>query len=107
MRQFVGAPARDGMVVFLDNPGDRGARLVAPTEAGPSAPRHVGQRRAEWASAVSPGCRRCRWPTRDAGSRPACYPAATHGDSAPRSSSPLPLSRKDMRKPSALLSTHT
>lgn len=107
VQQTADALVRDGMVALVHNPADRGARLMTLTEAGRSALRYVETRQAGWASAI--GCHtRTRGPhSRYCAISATCYPVETQGDSAPSSSSPLSLSRKDIRNPSAALSTHT
>ena len=52
VQQTADALARDGMVEFVDNPADRRARLMALTETGRAALRHVEERQAGWASAI-------------------------------------------------------
>lgn len=53
VRQTAEALARDGMVVFTDDPADRRARRMALTETGRTALRHVEERQAGWASAIA------------------------------------------------------
>lgn len=53
VRQTADALARDGMVVFADNPADRRARLMTLTGTGRAALRRVEDRQAGWASAVA------------------------------------------------------
>ncbi|WP_459718146.1 MarR family winged helix-turn-helix transcriptional regulator [Actinophytocola sp. KF-1] len=53
VRQTAEALAGAGMVVFVDNPADRRARLMTLTDAGRAALRRVEQRQAGWASAVA------------------------------------------------------
>jgi DNA-binding MarR family transcriptional regulator len=53
VQQTADALARDGMVVFTDDPADRRARRMTLTETGRTALHHVEERQASWASAVA------------------------------------------------------
>jgi DNA-binding MarR family transcriptional regulator len=53
VQQTANALARDGMVVFRDNPRDRRARLIALTARGRTALRQVERRQAGWANRVA------------------------------------------------------
>lgn len=53
VQQTANTLARDGMIVFQDNPRDRRARVIALTPRGRGALRQVERRQAAWANAVA------------------------------------------------------